>query len=100
MCTGHAVIASRGGRRERLGQALPAPVSRVTVALLATLAGTSVPGGRAEAQVRSAPPVLGDTPVLLSTVVRVALERNRDVLDAEYQVTVAGEQGAEAWSNV
>ncbi|MDE2796845.1 MAG: TolC family protein [Gemmatimonadota bacterium] len=94
------MIASRGGRRERLGQALPAPVSRVTVALLATLAGTSVPGGRAEAQVRSAPPVIGDTPVLLSTVVRVALERNRDVLDAEYQVTVAGEQVSEAWSDV
>ena len=36
----------------------------------------------------------------MSEVVRTALERNRDVLDAEYQLAVAGEQVSEAWSEV
>lgn len=72
----------------------------VTIPLLATLAGTSVSGGRVVAQERSVPPQLGNGPVLLSTVVRLALERNRDVREAEYQVAVAGEQVAEAWSSV
>ena len=100
MDTSDEGIAVRGGRRDRLGQALRAPVPRITVSLLAALAGTSVAGGRAEAQERSAPPELGDAPALLSTVVRVALERNRDILNAEYQASVAGEQVDEAWSNV
>ncbi len=88
-----------GSRAERLPQGRRA-VPRVTIALLAWLASTPAAGGRAEAQERSAPPELGDAPAFLSTVVRVALERSRDVLDAEYQVAVAGEQVAEAWSNV
>ena len=70
-----------------------------TLPLLATLAAGSVPGV-AEAQRTDATAELGDSPALLSTVVRVALERNRDVLDAEYQLALAGEQVAEAWSNV
>ena len=43
---------------------------------------------------------LEEGPVLLSAVARAALEHNRDVLDAEYQVAVAGEQVSEAWSEV
>ena len=92
------MAATHGGNRQE--RPLPAPVRRVTIPLLAALASASIPVGAAEAQKRAASPQLGDTPVLLSTVVRVALERNRDVLDAEYQVAVAGEQVAEAWSNV
>ena len=100
MDTSGEVGATHGRHRERLRRALRALVMRVTIPLLATLAGASISGGRADAQERSAPPELGDDPVLLSTVVRIALERNRDVLEAEYQVAVAGEQVAEAWSNV
>ncbi len=100
MDTSGEVGATHGRHRERLRRALRALVMRVTIPLLATLAGASISGGRADAQERSAPPELGDDPVLLSTVVRVALERNRDVLEAEYQVAVAGEQVSEAWSNV
>ncbi len=70
------------------------------MSLVAALACASFPTGSAGAQESAAPPELGETPVLLSALVRVALERNRDVLDAEYQVAVAGEQVAEAWSNV
>ena len=95
------MAATHGDNRQK--RPLSAPVQRATIpllALLALLAGASIPRGPGEAQERAAPPQLGDTPVLLSTVVRVALERNRDVLDAEYQVAVAGEQVAEAWSNV
>lgn len=79
---------------------LPAPALPVTVAIPCALACASILGGRAEAQERSAAVGFGDQPVPLSTVVRLALERNRDVLDAEYQVAVAGEQVAEAWSSV
>ena len=93
-------ISTRGAHLEGPRRALPAPVLRVTIPLLATLAGASLPGGSAGAQESTAPPEFGDTPVLLSTVVRAALERNRDILDAEYQVAVAREQVAEAWSNV
>ena len=95
------MAATHGDNRQK--RPLSAPVQRATIpllALLALLAGASIPRGPGEAQERAAPPQLGDTPVLLSTVVRVALERNRDVLDAEYQVAVAGEQVAEAWSHV
>ena len=92
------MAATHGNNRPK--RPLPALLRRVTIPLLAALASASIPAGAAEAQKRAAPSQLGDTPVLLSTVVRVALERNRDVLDAEYQVVVAGEQVAEAWSNV
>ena len=43
---------------------------------------------------------MGEGPALLTTVVRTALDRNRDVLDAEYQVAIAKDQVAEAWSSV
>ena len=100
MDTSSEVGTTLGRHRERLRRALQTPVKRVTIALLATLAGASVTGGSALAQERSVSPRLGDDPVLLSTLVRVALEWNRDVLEAEYEVAVAGEQVAEAWSNV
>ncbi|MDE2874355.1 MAG: TolC family protein [Gemmatimonadota bacterium] len=100
MDTWRDAAAAREDHRERLRRALGRLAPSVTVPLLAALAGTFVSSGRAEAQERSSPPEIGDTPVLLGTVVRVALERNRDVLDAEYQVAVAGEQVAEAWSTV
>ena len=79
---------------------LPAPALLVTVTIPWALACASVLGGRAEAQERSAAVAFGDQPVLLSTLVQMALERNRDVLDAEYQVAVAGEQVSEAWGSV
>lgn len=39
-------------------------------------------------------------PVVLSDAVGLALERNRDILDSEYQLEVADNQVSEAWSNV
>ena len=63
---------------------------------LLILAAGLLPGTGAAGQER----VLGEGPALLTTVVRTALERNRDVLDAEYQVAVAREQVSEAWSSV
>ena len=100
MDTRSNLITARKHRCRTLRRALPPLVPSITVPLLAALAGASVSGDHAEAQEWSAPPELGVAPILLSAVVRVALERNRDVLDAEYQVAVAGEQVAEAWSNV
>lgn len=43
---------------------------------------------------------LGDGPFLLSELARAAVERNRDVLDARYQLGVAQRQVSEAWSDV
>lgn len=43
---------------------------------------------------------LGAGPVLLSTLARVAVERNRDILDARYQLGVAEGQVSEAWADV
>ena len=45
-------------------------------------------------------PDLGDGPATLSRIVAVALERNRDILDAGYQVALAGGQVSEAWSGL
>ena len=54
----------------------------------------------ARAQQRRPASGLGDGPALLSEVVRAALDRNRDVLDAEFQVALAREQVSEAWSDI
>ena len=89
--------AERGPSR---GRWLPAGLLRFTIAVGAVPAAASVPGLAVEAQQGAAPGGLGEAPVLLSTVVRVALEHNRDVMDAEYQLAVAGEQVAEAWSDI
>ncbi len=98
---------TRGGTAGRCGsrwahrrKALPTSFLRFTIALGAAVAAALVPGRPAEAQRPAASTEPGDGPVLLSTVVREALDRNRDVLDAEYQLAVAGEQVAEAWSEV
>ena len=91
---------SRGGQVTSRRSPLPTSFLRFTVPLGAALAAAFTFGPPMEAQRRSTSTELGGGPVLLSTVVRVALERNRDVLDAEYQLAVAGEQVAEAWSDV
>ena len=57
-------------------------------------------GGDARGQERTPPPIPESAPALLSVVVQAALDRNRDVLDAEYQLAVAEEQVSEAWSEV
>lgn len=64
--------------------------ANVAATMPAAVQRTSVPPERA--------PDLGEVPVTLGRVVAVALERNRDILDAGYQVAVAGRQVAEAWS--
>ncbi len=43
---------------------------------------------------------LGGGPARLSTVARAALERNRDVIGAEYELAVANGRVSEAWSDV
>lgn len=57
-------------------------------------------GGDARGQERTPPPMPERAPALLSDIVQAALDRNRDVLDAEYQLAVAAEQVSEAWSEV
>ena len=86
----------RAGHRRQRRPAVPG----VTVGWLALLAASSVSGTRAAAQAVATGAELGTGPVHLPAVVRMALERNRDVLDAEYQVALAGEQVSEAWSSV
>ena len=71
-------------------------VGRAAV-VFATLVGTV---GTTAAQQRSPEDALGDGPVLLSTVARLAVERNRDVLDARYELGVAEGQVSEAWADV
>lgn len=56
--------------------------------------------GEAQGQERTPPPIPENAPALLSDIVQAALDRNRDVLDAEYQLAVAAEQVSEAWSEV
>ncbi|MDE2872348.1 MAG: TolC family protein [Gemmatimonadota bacterium] len=91
---------SRGTRAASRRIPLSAGVLRVTAAAAVGLAAAFAPGRPAEAQRPPSSTDPGDAPALLSTVVRMALERNRDVLDAEYQLAVAGKQVAEAWSGV
>ena len=42
----------------------------------------------------------GDGPVLLSAVAGTAIERNREIIDAEQELALANGQVAEAWSDV
>ena len=92
---------NRECRREGLRWPLRRRVPGVTIPMLVLVACASIPSAPAQAQDGAAAALdLGDAPIHLGTVVRLALERNRDVLDAEYQVTLAGEQVSEAWSNV
>ena len=94
------MAGSRGGQVASRRRLLAACFLRFNVPLGAALAAACACGRPTEAQRPPATTDLGDAPVLLSTVVRVALGRSRDVLDAEYQLKVAGEQVSEAWSNV
>ena len=83
------------GRPNRTG------ASRRLVAGTAVLLAAGVfAGGDARGQERTPPPIPESAPALLSHVVQAALDRNRDVLDAEYQLAVAEEQVSEAWSEV
>ncbi len=92
--------AARGhlaGPVPRLSRCSRGFISGLPAAVFVALAG---PSGFAAAQQRSPGDGPGDDPVLLSTLARVAVERNRDVLDARYQLGVAEGQVAEAWSDV
>lgn len=81
--------------RKRWWQPWPAlPVIAGAVVLLAILPAP------AWAQRSLSGDLPGDGPFLLSTLARTAVERNRDVLDARYQLGVADRQVSEAWSDV
>lgn len=94
-----------GGRAKRLLSTTTVVLSATTVAVLTTVA-TAQPAWAWAAspqasarQVRTASGLgLGDGAATLSRVVGVALERNRDILDAGYQVAIARNQVSEAWS--
>ncbi len=75
----------------------------VVLALVGTIAtaGSAVASRavpQASARQARGAPGLGDAPATLSRIVAVALERNRDVLDAGYQVALAESRVSEAWS--
>ncbi len=91
----HHRPAGRSNRNGRIRLA-----RRVAGAAGAVLALAALSGGTARADGQEPHSNPNGPPVLLSEVVRTALERNRDVLDAEYQLAVAGEQVSEAWSEV
>ena len=91
----HHRPAGRRNRDRPARRARRLVVGAIVVPALAAFSGGVGPAGGQEP--RSNP---DGPPVLLSEVVRAALERNRDVLDAEYQLAVAGEQVSEAWSEV
>lgn len=87
-----------GGRARQL-------LSAAAVAVLTTVAAAEPSRASAASaqgsgwQARTASDLgLADDPATLSRVVAVALERNRDILDAGYQVALARSQVAEAWS--
>ena len=67
---------------------------------LAVLAMCGWAGGEASAQPRTPAPGLGKEPSLLSTVAEAAVERNREIIDAEYQLALANEQVSEAFSDI
>ena len=60
---------------------------------------TGRPAVWASAQSRTAGPGLGDGPALLSAIAEAAVERNREILDAEYELALANRQVTEAWSD-
>jgi len=84
-------IHGGGGRRRR-------PRLVATTAVAGILAcGLGPP--RLEAQQTRIAPGFGDEPVRLGTAIAASLERNRDILDATYQLAVARGQVSEAWSS-
>ncbi len=66
---------------------------------LAMLAGLGWAGDPASAQRATPPTGLADRPALLSAIAEAAIERNREILDAEYDLALANGQVAEAWSD-
>ncbi|MCY4573841.1 MAG: TolC family protein, partial [Gemmatimonadetes bacterium] len=66
---------------------------------LAVLLACGWSGGAASAQRPASAPGLGDGPALLSAVAEAALERNREIVDAEYELALANGQVSEAWSD-
>ena len=56
-------------------------------------------GGVASAQRPTPASGLGDGPVLLSAVAQAAVERNREIIVAEYELALANGQVSEAWSD-
>lgn len=74
------------------------------VAARATFLATALAWGlappTAEARQARLAPGFGDEPVRIGTAIAAALERNRDILDASYQLAVARGQVTEAWSSV
>ncbi len=86
-------VAGRGKRR-RWGQSWPGVVVFAGSVFLLAIA---VPARAQEPPSRDGP---GEGPIFLSSLARAAVERNRDVLDARYQLGVAQRQVSEAWSDV
>lgn len=66
---------------------------------LAVLAVQGWAGDLASAQRVTPPTGLGDGPALLSAIAEAAIERNREILDAEFELALANGQVAEAWSD-
>ncbi len=74
----------------------PARLARFAAAGVLLLAW----GQAAEAQRSAERAAAPKGPLTVSAAARWALESNRDVLDAEYQLAVAGDQVSEAWAEV
>ena len=90
----HRSCRWRGGRAKEMGGG----AGRAGNWMLGLLLAWSWSGGSASAQ-RQPGPVLGDGPVLLSAVAEAALERNREIINAEYELALANGQVSEAWSD-
>ena len=90
----HRSCRWRGGRAKEMGGG----AGRTGNWMLGLLLAWSWSGGSASAQ-RQPGPVLGDGPVLLSAVAEAALERNREIINAEYELALANGQVSEAWSD-
>ena len=88
---------SSGGAR---AEGVVARGGRAGAWALAMLVTWSWFGDAAAAQRRTHRAHLGDGPALLSAVARAALERNREIIDAEQELVLANEQVGEAWSDV
>ncbi len=85
----------RGGRMRGI-----APRSgRAGGSAVAVLAAFAWSGAVASAQRPTPAPDLGNGPVLLSAIAEAAIERNREIVDAEYELALANGQVSEAWSD-
>ncbi len=80
-------------------KAAPARTGLAAGRMLAGLVVCGWTGGAAMAQSRTSASELGDGPLLLSAIAEAAVERNREIIDAEYELALANGQVAEAWSD-